>query len=150
MLQTVMKSLTPNFTRRLQSTNVFHCLSFDTRLQNLCSDYGGRDFRGQFLGTDRATLRTMCRVSLIRNMLSTQKASVVKGAQMAEYFQAKDEAERFIKEWYAKDRKAPVHFAKILNHGDEKRVVNYDARQAPGAAPFIRVPEDQSHRLREM
>ncbi len=50
---------------------------------------------------------------------------------MAEYFDTRDEAEKFIKEWYPKDRRAPVFFGKILNHGAEKWIVNYDPRQEP-------------------
>jgi hypothetical protein len=69
---------------------------------------------------------------------------------MAEYFHSKDEAERFIKQWYAKDQKPPVHFAKILNHGNEKWIVNYDSGQTPWASPFIKVLEDHSHRIREI
>ena len=65
---------------------------------------------------------------------------------MAEYFGTKDEAEKFIKEWFGKDGKPPVHFAKILNHGNEKWVVNYDARQNPAASPHITILEDHSRR----
>ncbi len=35
----------------------------------------------------------------------------------AEYFSTRDEAEWFIREWYAKDRKPPAYFGKIFNNG---------------------------------
>lgn len=69
---------------------------------------------------------------------------------MAEYFSTKEDAEKFIREWYAKDRKPPVFFGKILNHGDEKWIVNYDPRQDPRASPYIKVLEDHSHEIRQI
>ncbi len=68
---------------------------------------------------------------------------------MAEYFDDKHEAEKFIKEWYTKDG-APVFFGKILNHGVEKWVVNYDRRQHPGASPYIKILEDCSHEIKQI
>lgn len=69
---------------------------------------------------------------------------------MAEYFGTRDDAENFIKEWYAKDGKSPVHFAKVLNHGDEKWIVNYDERQSPRNSPYIKVLENLSHRIKQI
>jgi hypothetical protein len=69
---------------------------------------------------------------------------------MAEYFQTKEEAEGFIKEWFSKDHKPPVHFAKILNHGNEKWIVNYDPQQTPWASSFIKVLEDHTNRIRDI
>ena len=69
---------------------------------------------------------------------------------MAEYFETRGEAERFMQEWYAKDRKPPVFFAKILNHGTEKWIVNYDPRQNPGASPYIKVLENHSSAIRQI
>jgi TPR repeat len=69
---------------------------------------------------------------------------------MAEYFGTQDAAESFMREWFAKDGNLPVHFAKILNHDDEKWIVNYSARQNPWASPYIKVLEDHSHRIAEI
>jgi hypothetical protein len=69
---------------------------------------------------------------------------------MAEYFGTQDAAESFMREWFAKDGNLPVHFAKILNHGDEKWIVNYSGRQNPWASPYIKVLEDHSHRIAEI
>jgi hypothetical protein len=69
---------------------------------------------------------------------------------MAEYFGTQDAAESFMREWFAKDGNLPVHFAKILNHGDEKWIVNYSARQNPWASPYIKVLEDHSHRIAQI
>ncbi len=67
---------------------------------------------------------------------------------MAEYFPTRRDAEEFIQEWYAKDGKPPVFFGKIFNNGAEKWIVNYDARQNPGASPHIKVLEDHSGEIR--
>lgn len=69
---------------------------------------------------------------------------------MAEYFDTRDEAERFMQEWYAKDRKPPVFFAKIFNNDEEKWIVNYDPRQNPSASPYIKVLENHSGKIRQI
>ncbi|MGA2721490.1 MAG: hypothetical protein ABSG79_03665 [Bryobacteraceae bacterium] len=66
---------------------------------------------------------------------------------MAEYFPERADAEQFMIEWFAKDGKPPVHFAKIFNNGSEKWIVNYDSRQSPRASPFIKVLEDHSSEI---
>jgi hypothetical protein len=67
---------------------------------------------------------------------------------MAEYFETKREAKEFVQECYAEDRKLPVFFGKIFNNGEEKWIVNYDARQNPRASPHIKVLEDHSREIR--
>jgi hypothetical protein len=69
---------------------------------------------------------------------------------MAEYFDEREDAEQFMCEWYAKDGKPPVHFARIFNNGREKWIVNYDARQSPHASPFIRVLKDHSNEIQSI
>ena len=69
---------------------------------------------------------------------------------MAEYFDERESAEQFMHEWYAKDGKPPVHFAKIFNHGSEKWIVNYDPRQSPHASPAIKVLEDYSNDIQSI
>jgi DNA repair exonuclease SbcCD ATPase subunit len=66
---------------------------------------------------------------------------------MAEYFEDREDAEKFMNEWYAKDNKPPVFFGKIFNNDAEKWIVNYDARQDPRASPFIKVLENHSHEI---
>ena len=56
---------------------------------------------------------------------------------MAEYFTTRAQAEIFIQEWHTKDGTTPVFFARILNHGDEKWIVNYDSRQNSSTSPHI-------------
>src|SRR5665213_3502349 len=66
---------------------------------------------------------------------------------MAEYFETKAEAEQFIQEWHSKDGSKPAFFGKIFNHGSEKWIVNYDARQSPGASPHIKVLENATSQV---
>src|SRR5665213_3834741 len=66
---------------------------------------------------------------------------------MAEYFETKAEAEQFIQEWHSKDGSKPAFFGKIFNHGSEKWIVNYDARQNPGASPHIKVLENTTSQV---
>jgi hypothetical protein len=69
---------------------------------------------------------------------------------MAEYFDERESAEQFMHEWFAKDGKPPVHFAKIFNNGREKWIVNYDPRQSPHASPAIKVLEDHSNEIQSI
>jgi hypothetical protein len=67
---------------------------------------------------------------------------------MAEYFEYREDAEKFMNDWYAKDKKPPVFFGKIFNNDAVKWIVNYDTRQDPRASPFIKVLEDHSHEIK--
>ena len=69
---------------------------------------------------------------------------------MAEYFGTREDAEKFMNEWYAKDNELPVFFGKVFNHNEEKWIVNYDARQDPTASPYIQVLEDNSDQIRKI
>lgn len=69
---------------------------------------------------------------------------------MTEYFTTRDGAEQFIREWYTKNKTPPVFFGKIFNHGSEKWIVNYDARQNPRSSPHIKVLEDHSNEIRQL
>jgi hypothetical protein len=69
---------------------------------------------------------------------------------MAEYFRDLEDAAKFMNEWFAKDGKLPRHFAKILNHGVEKWIVNYDAGQEPRASRYIKILEDHSGEIRRI